>query len=413
MLSKLPRRPGYYPTVAELVQRYQDNSPTLASVDSIEDIESTYSPTSGNSRFERRNTAGNYTKRAKRATTSHDQSSISDSEQGYAAKVASTYLARRRPESYASRIPGPIAPSEVEILDDREAEEYVGGIVKIRDAEGVAARNSSLVLPANKRASAAEKNKSLGNFRKNSKTMRNRFEGRAHSKVSNIAWRFEQMGRRADRIEGPYTVIRGRRARPVASSSAKVEIFHSVQEAIKDEAELVESSSETDDDDGNVDLPADFETKGTDPLAGPDINSVDSADADREATNDPEISVPPSEELHEVITENTEMAVEDRLSQSISDSSNVDPTPILSSVSSNADIETMSDRHSTFMRALSGLWPPNASTLTYREDLEHEDALMDPEHIFPDCSMVVRINEPTSIIALALKYDFSPHLKLR
>ena len=45
----------------------------------------------------------------------HDQSSISDSEQeGYAASVAPNHLTRRRPESHASRIPGPVENSESE-----------------------------------------------------------------------------------------------------------------------------------------------------------------------------------------------------------------------------------------------------------------------------------------------------------
>ena len=56
------------------------------------------------------------------------------------------------------------------------------------------------------------------------------------------------------------------------------------------------------------------------------------------------------------------------------------------------------DRPSTILKALSGFLPHNL-----RSHLD-EDPMADPEHIFRESSMVVRTDEPTSIIALALKY---------
>ena len=47
------------------------------------------------------------------------------------------------------------------------------------------------------------------------------------------------------------------------------------------------------------------------------------------------------------------------------------------------------------LKALSTLWP--------QQPHQFDDPFGDPEHIFRDSDMVVRLDEPTSIIALALK----------
>jgi 1-phosphatidylinositol-3-phosphate 5-kinase len=59
----------------------------------------------------------------------------------------------------------------------------------------------------------------------------------------------------------------------------------------------------------------------------------------------------------------------------------------------------------SILKAISGLWLQQQSR--NREALDAEDPMNDPEHIFRDSSMVVRTDEPTSIIALALKYVFA------
>ena len=55
----------------------------------------------------------------------------------------------------------------------------------------------------------------------------------------------------------------------------------------------------------------------------------------------------------------------------------------------------------SILKALSGLWPQQAPRSRAEPDLD--DPMADPEHIFRESSMVVRTDEPTSIIALALK----------
>jgi 1-phosphatidylinositol-3-phosphate 5-kinase len=52
----------------------------------------------------------------------------------------------------------------------------------------------------------------------------------------------------------------------------------------------------------------------------------------------------------------------------------------------------------SILKALSGFWPQPT-----RHSVEGDDPMNDPLHIFRDSSMVVRLDEPTSIIALALE----------
>jgi len=63
-----------------------------------------------------------------------------------------------------------------------------------------------------------------------------------------------------------------------------------------------------------------------------------------------------------------------------------------------SDLDSGMERKS-ILKALSGFWPQQRM----RAELDGEDPMSDPEHIFRDSSMVVRTDEPTSIIALALK----------
>ncbi|KAJ2923607.1 hypothetical protein H1R20_g13485, partial [Candolleomyces eurysporus] len=73
------------------------------------------------------------------------------------------------------------------------------------------------------------------------------------NKVSNIAKHFERLGRDADRAKSKYTVLRlgGKRARPVASARAKVEVLDSIKDAIRDEDESESSDSSEADDEGD------------------------------------------------------------------------------------------------------------------------------------------------------------------
>jgi 1-phosphatidylinositol-3-phosphate 5-kinase len=214
------------------------------------------------------------------------------------------------------------------------------------------------------------------------------------SKVSNIAKHFERLGRDAERSKSRYSVIRGKRARPVASARAKVEILDSVKDAIKDESESSDSSSEADDEDEGI------EEERTVPEL---VQQQLSAESDPTSPNESIKTAPPVTSFSD--------ALSDPATQEILPPGPVSlpPSPFLSSVKNNdvsltpptSDVEMgpSGTERNSILKALSGFWLQQPPSRTLLED----DPMSDPEHIFRDSSMVVRTDEPTSIIALALK----------
>ncbi|KAJ7654729.1 hypothetical protein B0H17DRAFT_1266831 [Mycena rosella] len=341
--------------------------------------------------------------------------STSDFEQGYAANIAPKYLTHaRRPLNQAagSRIPGPVGSAlqseESSRRPSPEKRSFSGKGKEVRF--GRASRPSS---PPPKGATLAnaksgkqkpsaprtrDKTPSRATSSGNKSTFRKPATGPG-SKVSNIAKHFERLGRDAERSKTRYAIIRGRRARPVASARAKVEVLDSVKDAIKDESDSSDSSSEADDEgDGNVE-----ETKTVPEL-------VQQSSPESEAPI-PEITVktaPPLESFPTVMEPQaaTEVAIP-RLPPP--GPLTLPPSPFLSSFKdygntltpppTDLDLANGTERNS-ILKTLSGFWlqqPP-----TSRSPFEGDDPMNDPEHIFRDSSMVVRTDEPTSIIALAL-----------
>ena len=229
------------------------------------------------------------------------------------------------------------------------------------------------------------------------------------SKVSNIARHFERLHRDNEKANRRYAVIRGRRARPVATAPAKVAVFDSVKEALRDECETSDSQSEADDEDeGDGDGDDSMAKKVRQAVGGStaaEITEVNDADVSSSisATNTPQ----------QPETTNEGDTVND--SQVLDNSPSVLPSPPTSPLSNTiptqtpcetpSDMETsqvLANRPSGFMKALSGFW---SQTTVSRQALDYDgdDPLADPEHIFRESCMVVRTDEPTSIIALALK----------
>lgn len=218
------------------------------------------------------------------------------------------------------------------------------------------------------------------------------------TKVSNIAKHFERLGRDAERSKSRYAVIRGRRARPVASARAKVEVLDSVKDAIRDESESSDSSSEADDEDEGND--EDRRRPSEEPIAELPTQNKDIDPPSSEVNPTTDAAAP-------ALVQNgqEEDTVLHAPPAPTSPSSPLLPTVKLRhdhNVSPPAsDIEgggTGPERNS-ILKALSGFWPQPT-----RHSIETDDVLSDPEHIFRDSSMVVRLDEPTSIIALALRY---------
>lgn len=335
--------------------------------------------------------------------------STSDFEQGYAANVAPKYLTHRRPiaTTNGSRIPGPKGRPPDSLESSRRASpEKRSSSVQIkegaRSSRPPSPHNNKSTLPGSKypknRVVSRAKDKSVARptvSAINKSTVRRPPNGTG-SKVSNIAKHFERLGRDAERSKGRYAVIRGKRARPVAFARAKVEVLDSVKDAIRDDSESSDSSSEADDEDEGNDedrppssaeqqRPIDSPLPSSDPVSQttvPPIEPspivvVDAPDNQQEAITQPppgHISLPSSPFL-----------------------SSMKPRQDIPLTSPSLDAELVGERPS-LLKTLSGFWPQ-----TTRQSIEGDDLLSDPEHIFRDSSMVVRLDEPTSIIALALK----------
>ncbi|KAJ7086595.1 hypothetical protein C8R43DRAFT_311055 [Mycena crocata] len=414
--SRLPRRSNNQLNVAELVRKYQDFLPPQG----VHDLAKTaFPPRIVVSESEQEYTPIRYGPRSKsKHRIPARKQSTSDFEQGYAANIAPKYLTHSRrtlPQAAGSRIPGPVGSTlQSEESSRRPSPEKRSLSGKGREVRfGRASRPSS---PPNVKVSGATsasaklgRAKTPGRTRDKTpsrvaatagskSTFRKPTNGPG-SKVSNIAKHFERLGRDAERSKTRYAIIRGRRARPVASARAKVEILDSVKDAIKDESESSDSSSEADDEgDGNVE-----ETK-----AVPEPVQQSSPESDAPLPQVTVQTAPPLESFPTAVQPQI-AAAEPPPRMLPPGPLSLPPSPFLSSFKDHQnaltpppqdlDLANGTERNS-ILKALSGFWlqqPP-----TSRSPFEGDDPMNDPEHIFRDSSMVVRTDEPTSIIALAL-----------
>lgn len=219
----------------------------------------------------------------------------------------------------------------------------------------------------------------------------------ALGKVSNLAKHYDRLGKENERSKTKYTVLRGKRARPVASAKAKVEVLESIND-------LSEGSDPSD---------ADDESEGEDrsklPASPPKLPSGDekpqeaSADPDTPVTAAlPDEATPPATaptvEGSEVVDAGQELVVPPAL-----EAASFPPSPFLEPAKSSnepltppyqSDNESILKPEPSILQTISKIWKQNQNVW---------DDLGDPEHIFRDSDMVVRLDEPTSIIALALK----------
>lgn len=416
--------------MAELIRKYQDFLPPQG----VEELARTAFPpataepeSEQESMADTRNRAPNQGRRR----FMHRRSSASDFEQSYAANIAPKYLTHsRRPLGtalYGSRIPGPAVSS----FDSRDTSRRTspdkrtsfrrsntesglraGGVSPppIRTlglAHGKSIRRKPSIRGAPTDKTPVSRPTSSSGLR--APVKRNSGPG---TKVSTMTKHFERISKENERANRRYVVIRGRRARPVASARAKVEVLESIKDVIKDESESSESSDADDEggDDENVrQAPKPDGVKHT--AAGPSES--------RTRIDEMSTAGPSTKPMQELLQESQGIPVSDSNQQILpSDDSlqhppSVPDSPMLAAIVQNQNVPSTppveleagaagTERHS-ILKALSGLWPQQIQPPRHRADADSEDPMSDPEHIFREFSMVVRIDEPTSIIALALK----------
>ncbi|KII94016.1 hypothetical protein PLICRDRAFT_50006 [Plicaturopsis crispa FD-325 SS-3] len=436
-LSRLPRRSSNQPSVADLVQRYSDFLPPQG----VEDLAKTaLSPGLPASESDQESAAvplSNVRTKHRHHHLPSKKPSTSDFEQGYAANVAPRYLSHtRRSLGQAplnSRIPAPIGSS----FESRDSSRRTSPDKRTASGRLVPEPKRGRTSPPPYAKSTAA---SGSKFTKGKSAIRNQtgrdkngmrpasnvgFGGPRStfrrpqtgpgSKVSNIAKHFEKMNRENERNNRRYNVIRGKRARPVASARAKVEILDSVKDAIMDESDSSDSSSEADDEgdgDDEAQKVTDKVTVESSPESSLDNSStLPQASVENEPLPYAQIDRPSSDQSGlPVSTQDSDML---HPSLPLADGNreppvSSPPSPFLSSHNqsltpppSDLDIGAGGSERHSILKALSGLWPQHFPP-PRRQEFESDDPMSDPEHIFRESSMVVRTDEPTSIIALAL-----------
>ncbi len=286
IVSRLPRRPTHYPSVAELVKRYQDYLPPQG----VEDLSKTALapgiPVSESEQEGAVSTSYRPRARSKQYQLSK-KSSTSDFEQGYAANAAPKYLNYSRRPSVAigvsSRIPGPQMPAAVESHSSsrRSSPDKRPTYSRIHSESTVRAGRTSpppfggRAQPAGPfmpKASSRMRSTSRATMKEKAPSVRQtssqggkntlRRPTRSGTVVSNMTRHFERINRDNERSNRRYAVIRGKRARPVTLSRPKLEILESIKDMINDESESSDSS-EADDDGGDDDEAPEPEQKPT------------------------------------------------------------------------------------------------------------------------------------------------------
>jgi 1-phosphatidylinositol-3-phosphate 5-kinase len=185
--------------------------------------------------------------------------STSDFESSYAANVAPRYLTHGRRQarqpSLSSRIPGPVYSSNYTSRQQSPEKSLLSADSDAATKPCLAGKGlaSSVIgrkaTPRQGRSLGKDKSRATSGAMNKGVAVRRGLVSPGN-KVSNIARHFERISKDNDRANRRYAVIRGRRARPVASSLATVEILDSVKHAIQDESESSDSS-EADDEGGD------------------------------------------------------------------------------------------------------------------------------------------------------------------
>ncbi|KAI0639865.1 hypothetical protein C8Q77DRAFT_1185647 [Trametes polyzona] len=421
--SRLPRRVAVYPSVAELVKKYSDYLPPQG----VEDLTKTALAPGVPVSESEQESAPLVRPRVRtkgRQQFLNKRSSVSDFESSYAANIAPKYLTKKALVQPNSRIPV-VSASDSRNASRRTSPDKRPSLSRMNTDSTLRPGRSSPPLMRGGPPVPGSRLRNKPSLRLgpkdrmqpsrppsvvNGKSTFRRPPG-AGSKVSNIAKHFERINKDSERASRRYAVIRGKRARPVASARAKVEVLESIKDAIKDESESSDSSEADDEGDGDDEdhpeqsLPKSPQKK-TELLPTPAV-VVESADDQEQPSAEPTSDAPSEDKADEgakvpSATAPQEIPIEE--APSVMSSPMLSPTThsgVLPMTPPPTDMDVGPSGRASILKALTGLWPQQAPSRS-RMDADLDDPMADPEHIFRDSSMVVRTDEPTSIIALAL-----------
>ncbi|KAH9949349.1 hypothetical protein B0H21DRAFT_777324 [Amylocystis lapponica] len=410
LVSRLPRRASVHPSVAELVKKYQDFLPAQG----VEELARTAFPPGSHVSESEQESQIMIRPRVKskvRRQLLTKKASTSDFEQSYAANIAPKYLTHaRRPlgaTGLGSRIPGPVTSSFDSSQPSRRTspDKRTASVNLNAEAGSGGGRASSPPSGRTQPAMASAKRRGKGVNRSSfgekapaprpvsaaaTKSTFRRQPGPG-SKVSNIAKHFERINKDNERASRRYAVIRGKRPRPVASARAKVEVLDSIKDAIRDESESSDSSEADDEGGGDDDEGGGLqgaESKNAQPQSAPlvivegepDLPAAPVVDSPVPPEGPPEVPSLGSPSLEDANRDAPPSAPE---------------SPILSAMTHETIPSTPPPPDlDVGPAALSGFWPQQAPYPRHRNDMDGDDPMSDPEHIFRNSSMVVPLNSP-------------------
>ncbi|WWC70740.1 uncharacterized protein I206_104691 [Kwoniella pini CBS 10737] len=262
------------------------------------------------------------------------------------------------------------------------------------------------------------------------------------SRVTSIARHFDRLSREAERErQKRISMVRGKRARPVGVTKAKVQVFDNLRDAFRDESDTDSSEADNEEDElgsddtqGKRSSPTKSRSrksspmKATTPLEPIPVKSSFSAESIPEETSGTLEEIPISASGASLATQSvlsdarSEMSFTDRLQielpsfetsaplpshpvtpQLSTDTADELPKgpqhPTMSQMSQMSESELSSGgvERSSILKTLTGLWAFRAGDFT---PLEYP--LSASEHLFADSRVIIRENEPTSIIAFTL-----------
>lgn len=345
---------------------------------------------------------------------------LSDFEQSYAANIAPRYLTRRQASNlpHVSRIPGPVPSASESRAQSRQTspekrQRITGASSKaqplpISDPGAKQPKGKATPrLPSRDKSSVRPNSTAFG------KSTFRRSVSNTGTKVANIARHYERISKDSERANRRYAVIRGRRARPVASARPKVQVFDSIQDVMRNETESSDSSSDADDEDDDDDdepqVPLSRPMPESGPAAGPEPIHHETADI-----SPPERSDDSAQDQVVTVPGRPGSMTPSSGSLGQSPTATIPPSPGIPTLPMNSPALTPPEgwggptvlERQSFIKAISGLWSQQMPSVTIRGLPDsYEDISADPIHIHRDSPIALRTDEPTSIIAVALRYD--------
>lgn len=223
---------------------------------------------------------------------------------------------------------------------------------------------------------------------------------RQESRVSNLAKHFEQLSREFERERIRERRLRAARSRqsriyPLPTSRPIVEVYKNVDEAVDEpnsSDDIFELAKEQPEDTGEL-APTAEGMQETDPsqTAGQGFRAVETPMESTETDAEPQLSSRAPSETEDHSDEDDDLSVDIQLPDS--------PEDLLRLSQDEIDLKELPKHDRTsLMKMLTNFWAERSSSGW--TPLEYP--LGPGEHVFADCDIIVREDEPSSIIAFAL-----------